>query len=796
MKISKIVSIKKYKSFIDFKWSNFCKDNNGQESALSPFSVVFGENGSGKSTICNILKSLSQDKDFFFDEPECAEIKIKNDSSQPIDYKYENGQWDKDRLDKNSILFFDIDFVNENVHTHGNRESSMQKGGHTQHAGQLIIDLDAKANLLKKKVKQYIKYKNYFIGCNEHCLSNLNITEYDNVLFKQLCDIKPRNNKKLILKTQKKIDTQKKKIRNVELLIKKQAQISQINEIDKLSFSYSISLKSVYEEIFSRKLKQKVDDKVDESIKKHFDVNKKFLEWAKDYIPEKYTEENCPLCMQPLSGAEDVIKFYKNTFDQTYEKEKQKLIDDINSLKNEINEIKIGVASLEGLVVSIFDVLEKLKKDFEIKDIYNLEEKERVVSGLDQYLKIPDEFNEIIVGLDGLKSIEKKEVNIKSLYDNALSYITKINLAIKRVNEIIEIKNNVIISFKDKYSDSSKISKEIEDINKKIEEKECLIDFLRNNKNDYIHRRDFVLKKKDVLTERVKNFENKLNKHLAEKIPQDVTSTMIGILDKFNLNFSIEHIQSTANTKDYAFSFEIKDKNGHERELKNNLSEGERQLISSAFFFAVNKNLDDRDKKVLVFDDPITSLDSPNLKILADLIFEHTKEFAQVIVFTHHPLFYKYLIKCGNPNKFGILKNDELCGGSFVFFDSNFDLIEEIQNCNEEIKQNAQNGTLRMEEISLKYGQLLRLAIEKFIKYDLLMWDKEKNFEEGIVNNLRSSKNKMLKLTNDDYDVISNIYKYCNYSNLLHVDKENPSALSELVFCIDTFVNILNKARS
>ncbi len=66
MKISKITSIKKYKSFINFRWSSFCRNNDGQESTLSPFSVVFGENGSGKSTICNILKSLSQNQTFLY----------------------------------------------------------------------------------------------------------------------------------------------------------------------------------------------------------------------------------------------------------------------------------------------------------------------------------------------------------------------------------------------------------------------------------------------------------------------------------------------------------------------------------------------------------------------------------------------------------------------------------------------------------------------------------------------------------------------------------------------------------
>lgn len=270
---------------------------------------------------------------------------------------------------------------------------------------------------------------------------------------------------------------------------------------------------------------------------------------------------------------------------------------------------------------------------------------------------------------------------------------------------------------------------------------------------------------------------------------------MIKILGKFSLSFTLEHIKPAPNTKDYSFSFKIKDQKGHERDFKDGLSEGERQLISLALFFSINENLPDKLNTALIFDDPITSLDSPNLKILADLVHEKTQEFSQVIVFTHHPLFYKYLAKKPNPCKFGVLKNHEAFGGSFIFYDSGFDLMAEVQKCNEEIKLNAQKGNLKPEEIALKYGQLLRLAVEKFIKYELLMWDKESNFEEKIITNLSKSKNKISKLEDDDLEIMANIHKYCNHSNLLHADKENPSALSELITHIDKFVIIQNKTK-
>jgi AAA15 family ATPase/GTPase len=144
-------SDKKYKSFSDFSWSKFCNNASSQEEVLGKFAIVFGENGAGKSAICDVLKNVSQNQDFPNTPPDSAEIEL-NDGNNNQAYKYENRNW-ASQVNKNSFLFFDVDFINANVHTHGIRSSNLQQGGHTQKAGKLIIDLDEQANTLKKAVK-------------------------------------------------------------------------------------------------------------------------------------------------------------------------------------------------------------------------------------------------------------------------------------------------------------------------------------------------------------------------------------------------------------------------------------------------------------------------------------------------------------------------------------------------------------------------------------------------------------------------------------------------------------------
>jgi AAA15 family ATPase/GTPase len=144
MKIKKINNIKEYKSFVDFKWSEFCLDSAGGEKPFCPYNVVFGENGSGKSSICEILKDISQHTPFSSscDKPNSIQIKIDNNL-----HNYTANAWDNS-LPKNSILFFDQTFIDDNVHTNGERSNERNK--HSQNAGKLLIDLDAEANRKKQ----------------------------------------------------------------------------------------------------------------------------------------------------------------------------------------------------------------------------------------------------------------------------------------------------------------------------------------------------------------------------------------------------------------------------------------------------------------------------------------------------------------------------------------------------------------------------------------------------------------------------------------------------------------------
>lgn len=790
MKITKITSINSYKSYSDFSWNKFCKNGSGHEETLQKFSIFFGENGSGKSAVCDILKSLSQIQDFQNDPPKLAQVEINDGSNNQI-HKYENGNW-TNQVGKNVFLFFDVDFVNANVHTHGIRSSNLQQGAHTQKAGKLIIDLDEQANNLKEEVET----KKVELEVLQKSCSNIldkQFTDKDQEFFQTYKDTDEKAKKEKLAKTQDELKKLEADLSTLQKQNNKYSEICKLASVSKVIFSASLSSKETYTELFTRQIKEKAQDETDAKIKAHFEKHKQFIESAKDQIPQNYKNDNCPLCMQPLANASKVIEYYRTAFDQTYKNAKLKFLSDIQTTKSELESLKLYLSLLPEKVTVVFDDFEKIKTDFEIPDIYKLEEKKEYAKKF-RDLSLAS-LDELLTALESQKSIDQKQVDVAKIYDAIVKGLTEVEKAVENLNKLVAVNNKSITDFKSKYSDQSKITSEIQEMSQKETVLRDTVDYLKSEKIELIKNQNETITKQKSLAEKLKSAQEELKKYLANTIPVSVINKMVAILGKFNLNFKLEHITPDSKTKDYSFSFKIKDQKDYEREFKSGLSEGERQLISIAFFFSINDKVSDKQKKVLIFDDPITSLDAPNLKILAELIHQKTQEFSQVVVFTHHPLFFKYLVKSEKPSpyKFGVLKNTDTFGGSFIFCDPGFDLTKEIQKCNEEISENAKKGNLKPEEIALKYGQLLRLAVEKFIKNDLLMWNKERNFEKDIISNLSSSKSKIRKLHDDDIGILMNIYKYCNYSNLLHADKETPSALSELTNHIIKFNSILNK---
>lgn len=147
MKIKFIKRIKKYKCFQDFSWHKFFNNETFSEEV----NLLFGENGSGKTAICNILKSVSGIKDFWKYFPEETHLCIDNKK-----YSYSNNVWNE-KIDEGNILFFDKEFVDKNVHL-GHDRGTLQDE-QEQASGKIVIEFDSEAINLRSVREKFKKVR-------------------------------------------------------------------------------------------------------------------------------------------------------------------------------------------------------------------------------------------------------------------------------------------------------------------------------------------------------------------------------------------------------------------------------------------------------------------------------------------------------------------------------------------------------------------------------------------------------------------------------------------------------------
>ena len=103
--------------------------------------------------------------------------------------------------------------------------------------------------------------------------------------------------------------------------------------------------------------------------------------------------------------------------------------------------------------------------------------------------------------------------------------------------------------------------------------------------------------------------------------------------------------------------------------FQNTLSEGEKNTLSFAFFVTYLKQKGDLLNTIVVFDDPLSSMDDYRRVKTAEIIRDLAKETKQMIVLTHKKDFLLILSDKLNSVQVLSLKKDNANGSSIVPFD-------------------------------------------------------------------------------------------------------------------------------
>jgi len=788
MKLQKIGTITKYKSFKDYSWPRFLN----AEQFHQKINIIYGENGSGKTSISNILKSVSQEKDFYRYFPEEAKVKIDNK-----DYVFANRAW-QDNVDRGAFLFFDREFVDDNVHLGRSRGS--QQGEQEQKSAKLIIEFDAGAIDLRKQRDELLKIKEdkknlldqYHI--DNQAILNFMLTEEELQYFKKYKNL----GKKRVSTKRKSLDERRLELEGViksdSNLQQKASDIQQISDLDEIASDVYLSPKSTFQTVFSFNLKEKRNIKVDKDIINKIAGHKSFFE--EGFVIREEHEKQCPFCQAVNREKEikELIKIYEDMYDESYEEQLGLFEQKKQELINELNNITEVYRNAD--IAQLFIKLKRFSEQYSIKKIYSVDEEEEFTKRL-TFQKL-DSFRQNIEKLD-----KPNKTNVSSIYADVKREFSDVKNLLIKLDRLIVRKNKLINTFRQEHTDE-KIKERVERNQLLLGQVSSELDFLRTSKidNEKLKRKrlqklnqlqDIFDKAKENYRLTREEYQNYCSTDAFSKTLEKIQSYFQYFNFDFKLSLDTQN-RHTATMTDLPFAFKVIDGENNERDLREGLSEGEVQVLSICFFLAFLEIQNDKDKKILVFDDPITSLDDSNLSNLVDLVAKESRSFSQIFILTHHRTFFKFLRKKFGKkqyNEYLILRNKKQLGGSFICKSKEERFIPKLNDFETHLSTISKDPDgFDIELKTVEYGQYLRYEIEHFIKCKLLYWDKSDNFAD-VVDGIKQNK----KVNDDDLDKIKQIYSFCNWTTS-HVDVGDDHGLTQLKDKTKLFVEIYGRYKN
>lgn len=452
-------------------------------------------------------------------------------------------------------------------------------------------------------------------------------------------------------------------------------------------------------------------------------------------FPEVNENSNCPLCLQDLdkdakNRFTSFESFIKNDIQKTYNEALSQfslLIKSLNILVFSFEDLQPTTIELEELYDGYSEKqTQYLKLLSEQKDyLINLSDANKIVEIIDE-IKIENTPKKLIIEI--IKTLEKanKKLKTQSIEED----LKPLN---KKLNQLIGEKNIFVSRFK--------LLKEIHRQRRVNELNKCL------NK---------------CKTNTITNLSNELT---AKYINQNLKQNFKKELKKLGFkNIKIETETKGQKGKQYHY-LRLDEPNTSNIALKDILSEGEHRCISFATFLS-ELSISEH-KSAIVFDDPVSSLDHKKRNKIAERIAEESLN-RQVIVFTHDITFLIMIqehskkmscsldiksltrkpqetgIVASNPpwdalnvsRRIGVLKSDQ----------QKLQKIEKTET-EESYKENAKN----------LYGKL-RETWERFIE-EVFLHNVIQRFGRAIQTQRLA---KIVDLTDDDYKIVDENMSKCS----------------------------------
>ncbi|WRA74780.1 AAA family ATPase [Helicobacter pylori] len=580
-------------------------DENGASfKDLNSINFIYGANGSGKTTTSSFLKNLAENGI----EDKFANSKIAWYNNESLKIEVYNKQFKEEQFRNSQVkgIFTLGKKTNENLEKIESKTKSINEEKEKKKKN--------KESLQKLEQERKEKEKDFTDSCWEK-LYKKNEEDFKEILegFKRKEKFKEK-----ILKEFKNDEHNESEIVRLEELKEKIGIVFSENQTELVSLECNLTDFDSIENhsIWEQKVVGSGDAAIADLIKKL--SNEDWVAWGREYIKENSI---CPFC-QKETITEEFKKQLESYFDTNY----QESTETIKKMKEDYTN------KTDEVLERLDETVETEQKNQQTK--LNTEIFKRIIETLKSKIngnqqKMFDKGKEMSRSFK-LESTKNEIKEIRDLIDTANQQIANHNEIIKDTKN--QKKNCVEQTWKFLVNE---FKSDIQEYNKKY----CGLEKGISNLNEEIRENQ----------EKIKKLENEI---------RELEKTMVSIRPIVNeINTLLERYGFTnfglACTEDEK-SYRIQREDG--QLVGETLSEGEVTFITFLYYYHLTKgSLKESDiskNKVLVIDDPISSLDSNILFIVSVLVKELMKEtmketmkektnIKQIIILTHNTYFYK-----------------------------------------------------------------------------------------------------------------------------------------------------------